>query len=414
MVRTLATGRPLAKGPHTLSWDGLDRYGRAVPAGDYTWKLVATAGLRAEFITQVGQNVNPAWERATGNHTAPNAAAVDATGLYRLGAENEGAHWGVKTDLDGRHVWTNDRWFADPWAQKSVAVTLVGGRLFELMPNGHTYGYDTQTGRVFTGGNQDPKPWNLRWLAFEPPGDAEGEAKRKLNAAASPHDLAGDAKNALLVAAFPQHDSVAWFSANDGKQLDDAGGLPQLRGVAVTPDGTVFAISQGAVVMLSRESKSPRVLIAADKLQSPWRVAVSSKSGEIFVAENSDRAKDSARHQQVKRFTAKGELLRDFGKADGRRDGVFVPTDFRGLTDIEADHEGGFVITEGDHTPPRRSARFDAEGRLVREWFGAQHSGVIACPEPGNPRFVWTLANAPLQGLVRWEVDYAAKISRPV
>lgn len=416
MVRTLLTGRPVAKGNHSVSWDGLDRYGHALPAGRYSWKLVATEGLRAEFITQVGQNVNPPWERATGNHTAPNAVAVDATGLYRLGAENEGAHWGVKTDLDGRHLWTNDRSFKDPWAQKTVAVTLVGDRLFELMPNGDVYGYRAATGRVFTGGDHDPKPWNLRWNGFEPPSDLKAEDKRRRNVAESPRDLAGDGANGLLVAAFPQHDAVVWFSAEDGKQVDVATGLTMLRGVAVGREGTVFAISQGAVVKLSRGDKSSQVVIPAAKLQSPWPLAVSAKNGDIFVAENSDRAGNRAtpRHHQVKRFSAMGELLKVFGRPEGRGDGVYLPTEFRGLTDIEADPDGGFVITEGDHTPPRRVARFDAAGRLLREWFGAQHYGVIACPEPGNPRFVWTLANAPQQGLVRWEVDYVAKTSRPV
>jgi hypothetical protein len=418
MVKTLLTGKPTAKGHHTVTWDGLDRYGNGLPAGNYTWKLLATGGLRAEFITQVGQNVDPPWERATGNHTAPNAIAVDATGLYRLGAENEGAHWGVKTDLDGRHAWTNDRLFKDPWAQKTVAVTLVGDRLFELMPNGDLYGYDTATGRVFTGGDHEPRPWNVRWNAFEPPGDLKDELRRRLNVEESPRDLAGDGANGLIVAAFPQHDSVVWFDAADGNQVATAAGLPALRGIAVNSEGTVFAISQGAVVTLSRVHNSPRVLVPAAQLQNPLRIAVSAKTGDVFVAENSDRATDlatgTARHHQVKRFSASGELLGAFGKPEGRGDGVLAPTDFRGLTDIEADHDGGFVITEGDHTPPRRTARFDADGRLLREWFGAQHYGVIACPEPGNPRFVWTLANAPQQGLVRWEVDYAAKTSRPV
>jgi hypothetical protein len=44
IVRTLLTGKPLAKGKHTITWDGLDRYGHALPAGDYTWKLLATEG----------------------------------------------------------------------------------------------------------------------------------------------------------------------------------------------------------------------------------------------------------------------------------------------------------------------------------------------------------------------------------
>ena len=160
MVRTLFTGKPLATGKHRATWDGLDRYGDPLPAGEYAWKLLATEGLRAEFITQVGQNVEPAWERGTGNHEAPSSVAIDSTGLYRLGATNEGAHWGVKTDLQGRHVWVNDRWPADPWVQGTAAVTLVQGRLFELMPNGHLYGYDATTGRLFTGGDFDPKPWN--------------------------------------------------------------------------------------------------------------------------------------------------------------------------------------------------------------------------------------------------------------
>lgn len=109
LVRTLLTGKPLPAGEHAIAWDGLDRYGYPLPAGRYTWKLLSTTGLRAQFITQVGQNVDPAWEKATGNHAAPSSAVIDATGLYHLGATNEGAHWGVKTDLSGKHLWINDR-----------------------------------------------------------------------------------------------------------------------------------------------------------------------------------------------------------------------------------------------------------------------------------------------------------------
>jgi len=93
---------------------------------------------------------------------------------------------------------------------------------------------------------------------------------------------------------------------------------------------------------------------------------------------------------------------------------VYVPTDFHGLTDIEADAEGGVVVTEGNHTPPRRTARFAADGNLLREWFGAQHYGVIVCPEPNDPRHVWFMANADRQALVRCEVDYAKKTWRVV
>lgn len=411
MVRTLHTGAPHAAGKHTATWDGRDRYGRALPAGDYTWKLVATEGLRAEFVTQIGQNTDPVWERATGNHEAPVGAAVDATGLYRVGATNEGGHYALKTDLNGKHVWAGDRWSADPWAQGTVAVCLVNDRLFELLPNGDVYGYDAKTGRVFTNGNTDPKPWNFGWNGFKPAEKASDEEKRKLRAKECPADLAADAKNGLIVAAYPQHDAVTWFSAKDGKPVHTRTGLKGLAGVACGPDGTAYALAGGAAVAFGRDDTGPRAVIAADQLRNPWRLTVHA-NGDISVAENSLKFPGAKPHHQVKRFSAAGKLVKALGAPAGRTDGAYVPTDFRGLTDIEADPAGGFVVTEGNHTPPRRTARFDADGTLLREWYGAQHYGVIACPEPGDPRFVWTLANAPQPGLVRWEIDYAQKTWR--
>ena len=67
----------------------------------------------------------PAWEKATGNHQSPNAAAVDATGLYRQGSVNEGGHWAVKTDLNGRALWVNDRNQADPWMGGGDAIVTI-------------------------------------------------------------------------------------------------------------------------------------------------------------------------------------------------------------------------------------------------------------------------------------------------
>ncbi len=75
---------------------------------------------------------------------------------------------------------------------------------------------------------------------------------------------------------------------------------------------------------------------------------------------------------------------------------------------------GGFIVTEGNHTPPRRTARFDNDGSLLREWLGCQHYGVLACPEPNDPSFVWTRANAELPGLLRWKVDYQRQVSQLV
>ncbi|VTR97393.1 LamG-like jellyroll fold domain-containing protein [Tuwongella immobilis] len=420
-VRTLLTGKPHAAGEHRIAWDGLDRYGVPVAPGEYTWKLVASAGLRAEFITQVGQTVNPVWEKATGNHEPPASIATDATGIYRVGATNEGAHWAVKIDWNGRHLWTNDRWAADPWVQSTVAVALVKDRLFELLPNGHVYGYSCATGRVFTGGDFDPKPWVLRWNSDAPAADASDEAKRAHAAARAPHDLAGDASQDLLVAAYPQHDSIVWYSAKTGEKIAVAGGLPQLAGITCDTAGTVYAISAGAVVRLTRDAPKPQPVIAADRLQFPWRLTIHPESGDFLIAENRTAAdrpagndRKAAPHHRVQRFSKTGKHLQSLGNPAGRQDGIYRPEDFRNLTDIDAAPGGGFLITEGRHTPPRRSAEFTADGQFKREWISAQHYGVIAAPEPNRPEYVWTLANAPNSGLIRWHVDFAQKQAKVV
>ena len=53
-VRTLRNAEPLEAGKHEIVWDGLDRNGQPAPAGDYTWKLLQTQGLTAEFLLNIG------------------------------------------------------------------------------------------------------------------------------------------------------------------------------------------------------------------------------------------------------------------------------------------------------------------------------------------------------------------------
>jgi hypothetical protein len=162
LVRTVLTGEPRAKGVHRVEWDGRDRYGNPLPAGNYEWRALATKGLRADFITQLGQNPNPAWEKGVANHESPIAAAIDATGVYRIGTFDEGAHFGVKTDLEGRYLWTTDRGKVDPWCRFGAALAIVGDHLFELIHNGTIYRYDKQTGECFTSSDGSGL-WNFRW-----------------------------------------------------------------------------------------------------------------------------------------------------------------------------------------------------------------------------------------------------------
>src|SRR5262245_39725030 len=50
LVRELLHAVPKVAGKHAMFWDGLDRDGNTLPAGNYTWKLLQTPGLKATYL----------------------------------------------------------------------------------------------------------------------------------------------------------------------------------------------------------------------------------------------------------------------------------------------------------------------------------------------------------------------------
>ena len=72
MLREFSRGTRMEPGEHHLTWDGLDRYGKPAPAGDYQWRLLRTPGFTREFLVNVG--TNPGWtpfDLWPGNHRGP-------------------------------------------------------------------------------------------------------------------------------------------------------------------------------------------------------------------------------------------------------------------------------------------------------------------------------------------------------
>src|SRR5690349_19253333 len=106
LVRELLRAAPLGAGDHALPWDGRGRDDRPVPAGDYTWKLLETQGLHAEFLLSVGSNYPVGTDLSSsggpGTHLAPYATAVDATGVYVAALQTENVESGlIKLDPEG-------------------------------------------------------------------------------------------------------------------------------------------------------------------------------------------------------------------------------------------------------------------------------------------------------------------------
>ena len=67
-----------------------DEQGNPVPAGTYTWKLLMTQGLRAEYLLTLGTNPMAPWDTWPGNHHGAMSVAVDEGGMYVATTSGEG------------------------------------------------------------------------------------------------------------------------------------------------------------------------------------------------------------------------------------------------------------------------------------------------------------------------------------
>jgi hypothetical protein len=107
-VRTLASAVPYQPGDHTVLWDGLDRQGRPVPAGAYTWRLLETPGLESTYLMSLGTSAKEIhWP---GNHNGPAAIAVDLNRgqLYMAAGASELAAQVMKIDIaTGKILWSH-------------------------------------------------------------------------------------------------------------------------------------------------------------------------------------------------------------------------------------------------------------------------------------------------------------------
>lgn len=389
-VRTLLCGRPQAAGTHAVGWDGLDRDGRPVAPGTYTWKLLRVPGFRAAYVTSLGINPGSApHDRWVGNHGGAASVAVDGTGMYIAAQITETAPVLLKQSLDGtKRLWTRGRGDVTKGRyQGGISLAADGrGRLYMLQQNGYLQVIDAAKGTLAA--TWDVLPADLKRKADGGPtyfiyhhGDEVAGA-----------DM--DARGETVVVGYRDRDRVRWVSPRDGSTAGETA-VPAPAGLAVGPGGRVFVISGNRVLAINRDGTSTPVI--EEDLAAPRRIAVDPDTGAFLVAEGPP-------DRRVKRFAPDGTLLAAFGRAGGRREGAYRPADFRGITDITADGKGGFVAVE--HRPaPRRVVHCDKAGAVTGEWYGGQPYYAWAEPDPRNPALAWFNAG---DWLTLAEIDYAA------
>jgi hypothetical protein len=482
-VRTLRNAESLAAGTHTVHWDGLGRDGRRVPQGEYTWKLLQSQGLQAEYLMALGTSTG--LNHWPGQHNGPISIACDGESII-VGGAPEGSPLMAKVGLDGKFHWNLPQFRAP---EAAVGTAIDGNRVYSLQSSATLDVLQSATGERVLGTNQQPISYSLtmpvrklepiastadetrkieipvgealpyllrtrylvritagqneksntvigckingQWFGFY--GLKPGERQQLLGPTAYNTPQPADpvdgkiviefnfkpsapgaewhisemelvapveriaARAGALVGTFPAADTLAWIEPDTGKLLEQVK-VPNLRDVTLLDAQTALAISGNSVVKVGRDGSSTTVITG---LIEPTRLAWDSASSSqtLWVVEGGTS-------QQIKRFGPDFKLQAALGRLGGRKQGLYRPEDFQLVCGIDGDGHGGFVICESD-SAPRRSAHFDRDGKLRREWYGGQQFYTFAAPDPEDPSLVWM--DSHWGHLMQVKVDYAKK-----
>ncbi len=379
LVRTLLRAEPRQPGRHVLRWDGLDRRGEPQPPGDYTIKLLRKPQFKREFVMQVGVNPDSKpYHRWVGDFGGGTSVAVDDSGMYVSSRNAEGNYMLLKQSLDGaERMWARND--PDPW-MGGLSLGSDGETVYVLQQNGYILLFDAETGE-HTG----------RWGYL--PEDIQSQYKKKRYTDHGPlatidMDVTADRR----VFIDQRRNLVQWLGEDGAATAEVTVDAP--RAVAIAPDEGVYVISGARVLKVWRDG---RTSMLTDGLSNPWRLDVCPKTNTILVAEGPD-------DWRVKRFSPVGELIATYGREGGRRAGPYVPEDFKHITDITADGQGGFFIAEPER-PPRRVVRVADDGSIVNEWYGGLDFFSWRAVDPLDPTQVWYKPSSG-PGLVLAELDY--------
>ena len=397
VVREMLHAAERSVGPHDEAWDGLDETGQKLPPGNYSWKLLETQGLKAEYLMTLGLSVDY-FNLWPGNHLGITGVAADATGVYFGSGCSEARGFVMKMAPDGKQLWAvNRNWFEEWQGPDSLAVD--GNNVFLMQENYNIarISADKGTGEVIWNFVYDPSKPKDRPASTR---DDGGWVKMKLGQATQTSAVDLAAGKGKLVMSYENFGCIRWIDQTTGKKLSEAK-VPEPLGVAIDNDGRALVISGGAVLVVDENGPTGLPLISADKLTSPWRLSVNRTTGDIWVAER-------GKSQQVKRFSAKGDLLQTFGALGGRpAQGLYDGSvGFRNINAIAAAPDGSFWISEA-FAAPRRLAHFGADGKLIREWYGPQMYANRASADPADPSIVWL--DSMWGEVIQARVDYANK-----
>lgn len=377
LVRELMRAEPREAGKHIAVWDGLDRNGDAVPAGDYEWRMLKTDGLTSRFACTLGANAHPddGWDGNVrhawvGDHLGTGYLAIDETGLYVFPQATEAPLIALKITPDGsKRFWRRTQWY-EGGAIDGAAV--ANSRVYLQKPNQKIRVLDANSGGdigTFFSGLDKESPKSL---------DVNGQ---------------------LMATCFPEAGVLRWSQSINGVEIRDVKGVKGARDAVLLDgdreSGVTLVTGPGYVIQISLAD--PKSFKKVLNVEDPGAIDVDHTNGDIYLVVRTET------NEEVRRYDKDWNLLQTYG-GKRRPDGLYNPQLFIGVNDIIADQKGGFYIAEPG-SAPRRAAHFNAQtGQLIREWYGGQSFFTSLTSDPNNPRYVW--GASPEYAITQYEMDY--------
>lgn len=421
LVRTLQSGKQQELGEYTLEWDGNDDNGNPCVPGQYELRGVV-ANLASKRQLTAGNPGNPAcftfdgkgaWNGHWGN---PLALCSDDNAVYIQFSGEEAIGSLLKLDFEGNVQWKAHLWQGDgngiqlaaatdgqyvyiaadvpaageDWQQRRSVVWRIKCDSGEYaLWNGHGF----FVGQPYTSG---PIPfWEFLQGDMTTPPDVLG-----VEGGANVRGLAiQDGK--LYVPLYRENKIEVWDAENP-KLLSTIENLPKPQGIAVDTAGNLFVASETQVLKIV---PAGAVSVAVPQgLVAPYGVALDAV-GNLYVT-------DLGSSQQVKKFSAQGQLVWVSGKAGGRPwGGKHEPENFLMPAGLTVTKSGRIFV--GENAVPRRALILDADGKLQKELMGTLDIGAsigIAADEsdPTNVYCIQSYMNylRTLNSIIRYKIDY--------
>jgi hypothetical protein len=435
LLRTVVSGESRSQGKLSESWDGLDQWGKPIPAGSYMLKGLYHPTITTNYVMTFGNPGNPPWPTSDGkgdwlgDESAPQAVASDGQWVFLAAPGAEKGSNIIALDATGQRQWGA----IEPFAPATVSLAVDGEYLYALFSGPQltdsTRSYhpgganatgrailvclDKRTGHAakftintpikviakfaFTGTTVGL--WDLRSQKTYSPANYSGQPRYGATDVGETTDAIGLAvANERIYVAMHDDNQILVFDANTGSQVDQIP-VPGPAGLFAEANHSILAVSNQHVVRINPANKQIQTVVSAG-LVAPKCVTEDQKN-RIYVS-------DWGSSFQVKVFSASGTPQRSIGEEGGRpwvgkwdNNGMLVPTG------IAVAGDGKLWVAEDDSSPRRVSVWNPDTGAFVKEYLGpTPYGGPGSMIDPKDP----TDANG--MG-TRFKISFSAKTWTP-